>query len=77
LDDPISKLLTDLYHDVDDEYPLGKERIVICENSDFDLKETLELMAMSPERKIIIAPDNRPIGIITMSDIFKIINIDK
>jgi predicted transcriptional regulator len=78
LDDPVSKLLIDLYEGIDEDYPLGKERIVIVEDTEFDLKETFEKMAMSPERKILVVPNNGiPMGIITMSDLFKIINIDK
>jgi hypothetical protein len=56
--------------------PYGKERIILCEDPNFDIKETFEKMAISPERKIFVKTKNGQWGIITLSDIFNILNID-
>jgi hypothetical protein len=56
------------------ELPYGKERILITDKSDFDFKELLEMMTVSPERKIIIDSETAK-EIITISDIFNILNL--
>ncbi len=65
--DPISKFLIELYDGVESEMPYGRERIVISNNNDHTLKEIFEMMAQSPERKIILNTNE----IITISDLFR------
>ena len=54
--DTVEKFLQKLYEGIDEEKPLGKERISIIdlEKSDYDLKTIFEMMSVSPERKIIV-----------------------
>ena len=72
--------MTDLYQDIDLELPLGKDRIILDKEGNFDLKEALEKMAISPERKILIkcGPDSPQChdGIITLSNIFNLLQLD-
>ena len=77
--DSIEKFIKDVYEDIEVERPYGKERIVITELEGTNLKTAMEMMTLSPERKIIFKNKNcdRPIGILTLSDIFKIININE
>jgi hypothetical protein len=56
------------------ELPYGKERILITDKTDFDFKELLEMMTISPERKIIIDSETAK-EIITISDIFNVLNL--
>lgn len=75
--DTISKFLEDLYDGVSDELPLGKDRIFFSKNLDFNIKELFENMSLSPERKIFALDDsNEFVGIITLSDLFKILIIE-
>ena len=75
--DTISKFLEDLYEGVSDEIPLGKDRIFYCNNLNFSIKELFENMSISPERKIFAIDENDEfIGIITLSDLFKILIIE-
>jgi len=72
--DTISKFLDDLYEGVSEELPLGKDRLFYCKNLDFNIKELFENMSLSPERKIFAIDDNNEFrGIITLSDLFKIL----
>ena len=64
-----------MYHDIDDELPYGKERIIIFDNGNFKLKDVFENMSISPERKLLIRNEDTLYGIITLSDIFNIINL--
>jgi len=67
----------DLYKDVTEESPLGKDRIFLCNSLDFNIKELFENMSLSPERKIFAINENEDfIGIITLSDLFKILILD-
>ena len=70
--DTVEKFLQKLYEGIDEEKPLGKERISIIdlEKSDYDLKTIFEMMSVSPERKIIVK-DKTDLGLITLSSIFK------
>jgi len=69
--------LEDLYKDVSEEIPLGKDRIFLCNSFDFNIKELFENMSLSPERKIFAVNDkDEVLGIITLSDLFKILIID-
>lgn len=70
--DTVEKFLQKLYEGIDEEKPLGKERISIIdlEKSDYDLKTIFEMMSISPERKIIVK-DKNDLGLITLSSIFK------
>lgn len=76
--DSIDKLIKDIYDGVDDEMPLGKDRLVVMDVDGTNLKTALEMMILSPERKIIFMNKQfkTPIGIMTLSDIFKLININ-
>lgn len=66
--------MNELYEGIDDEKPLGKDRVIMFENDEFDFKEALEHMAISPERKILVKnSENELSGIISLSDIFKLI----
>jgi len=66
-----------LYRDVSDELPFGKDRIYYCSNLDFNIKELFEHMSLSPERKIFAANEKDEfIGLITLSDLFKILILD-
>ena len=68
----IEKFLTKLYEGIDIEKPFGKERIhlLYLKNEDYILKNILEMMSTSPERKIIIVYNNE-LYLITLSNIFK------
>ena len=65
----------DLYSDVDDELPFGKERLVLSQLDDLNIKELFEKMSLSPERKIIFHNGENIQGILTLSDLFNIINL--
>lgn len=75
--DPIKTFLKELYSDVNEERPLGKDRIVFINESDnYTFKEIMEFINFSPEKKIVIHKTNNPntlLGIISLSDIFKLI----
>lgn len=66
--DTIESFLLDLYEDVDNERPLGKDRIVQIEE-DENLKNVFEQMSICPERKLIVKSKD-DIGVITLSNIF-------
>ena len=69
--DTVEKFLVKLYEGIDEERPLGKERISIIDINDFlDIKTLFEMMSISPERKIIVK-ENEDLGVITLSTIFK------
>ena len=69
--------MDDLYEGVSDELPLGRDRLFYCKNLDFNIKELFENMSLSPERKIFAMDDNNEFGgIITLSDLFKILIIE-
>jgi hypothetical protein len=69
--------LDDLYEGVSNEIPLGKDRIFLCKNLNFNIKELFENMSLSPERKIFAIDTNNEFkGIITLSDLFKILIIE-
>ena len=72
--DTVEKFLTALYAGVDEERPLGLSRVCLIdiEKEDIDMKALMEMMAVSPERKIIVKKDT-DISIITLSSIFKTI----
>jgi hypothetical protein len=65
--------MCELYDGIDDERPLGKDRVVVFDNINYTFKEVLENMAISPERKIVLSDSNTSLGIISLSDIFKIL----
>lgn len=66
--DTIESFLLDLYEDVDNERPLGKDRIVQIEENE-NLKNVFEQMSICPERKLIVKSKD-DIGVITLSNIF-------
>ena len=69
--------MEDLYKDVNEELPLGKDRIFYCNSLDFNIKELFENMSLSPERKIFAVNEKDEFnGIITLSDLFKILILD-
>jgi len=65
----VENFLKDLYEDIDNEKPYGKQRIFELDNK-LDLKEVFENMSIAPERKLIIKNGDK-IGIIALYDIFK------
>ena len=65
----VENFLKDLYEDIDNEKPYGKQRIFELDNK-LDLKEVFEKMSIAPERKLIIKNGDK-IGIIALYDIFK------
>jgi hypothetical protein len=71
----VSKFLLDLYSDIDDELPFGKERLVLSQLNELNIKELFEKMSLSPERKIIFHNGENIHGILTLSDLFNIINL--
>ncbi len=76
--DTVEIFIKDLYEGIDVQSPYGIERLLVLYIEDSNLKTTLEMMSASPERKIIFKSkhSNTPIGILTISDIFKIINMN-
>lgn len=69
--------MDDLYEGVSNEIPLGKDRLFMCKNLNFNIKEVFENMSLSPERKIFAVDENNEFkGIITLSDLFKILIIE-
>jgi hypothetical protein len=65
-----------MYSGIEVEQPYGKERIIVCDNSNYDLKETLEMMTISPERKIMLKTSDKTCEVITVSNIFNLLNLD-
>ena len=65
----VENFLKDLYEDIDNEKPYGKQRIFELDNK-LDLKEVFENMSIAPERKLIIKNGDK-IGIIALYYIFK------
>ena len=59
----VGEFLDDLYKDIGAEKPYGKERIILMElndeNKHYKLKELLEKLNASPEKKIILYENNR------------------
>ena len=59
----VGEFLEDLYKDIGAEKPYGKERIILMElndeNKHYKLKELLEKLNASPEKKIILYENNR------------------
>lgn len=66
----------ELYKDIDDTLPLGKERVIFCNLEEENLKDIFEKMAISPEKKIVIKKDNKYCGIISISDIFSLLSTE-
>ena len=79
LDDSVEKFLNQLYEGIDDEKPLGKERIkyINIKKEKYTMKQIFELLNASPEKKIIINTGD-DYSLITLSNIFKsVINIQE
>ena len=79
LDDSVEKFLNQLYEGIDNEKPLGKERIkyIDIKNEKYTMKQIFELLNASPEKKIIINTGD-DYSLITLSNIFKsVINIQE
>jgi predicted transcriptional regulator len=77
--DSISIFLKHLYADVNEEKPLGKDRLVLInEQEEYSFKDIMEFLNYSPEKKIVIEKKGNDscssiFGIISLSDIFKLI----
>jgi hypothetical protein len=65
-----------LYEGIDLDKPLGKDRIICCEENSICMKDIFEKMIICPERKIFIKTENSKLGIITLSDIFNVLNLE-
>ena len=79
LDDSVEKFLNKLYEGIDNEKPLGKERIkyIDIKKEKYTMKQIFELLNASPEKKIIINTGD-DYSLITLSNIFKsVINIQE
>ena len=77
LDDSVEKFLNQLYEGIDNEKPLGKERIkyIDIKNEKYTMKQIFELLNASPEKKIIVNTGD-DYSLITLSNIFKsVINV--
>ena len=77
LDDSVEKFLNKLYEGIDDEKPLGKERIkyINIKKEKYTMKQIFELLNASPEKKIIVNTGD-DLSLITLSNIFKsVLNI--
>ena len=74
-DDPIKVLLLEIYTGVNEELPLGQDRLLfIDESEEYSIKSLMEKIFTSPEKKIVITKNNNYdniVGIITLSDFFK------
>jgi hypothetical protein len=68
--------LNDLHSDIDDEIPIGKERVILTQLNELNIKDIFEKMSISPERKIIFYDGENIQGLLTLSDLFNIINLD-
>lgn len=77
LSDTLGKFLKELYKDIDLTLPLGKERVVICQLGEENLKDIFEKMAISPEKKLVIKNGEHYCGIISISDIFNLLSIEE
>mmetsp|Transcript_342 Transcript_342/g.329 ORF Transcript_342/g.329 Transcript_342/m.329 type:complete len:493 (+) Transcript_342:3-1481(+) len=75
--DTIRTFLEELYSDVNEEKPYGRDRISFIQQGDeYSFKDILELIYHSPENKIVIEKNKEPCslyGMISLSDVFKII----
>ncbi len=72
-DDPIKKLLTEIYYGVNEEIPYGQDRLLFIEESEeLSIKSVMEKIYSSPEKKLIIYKGEITsiTGIITLSDFF-------
>jgi hypothetical protein len=74
LGDPVSKLLAEMYKNIDEVLPLGKERIIFIEIGEDNLKDVFEKMAVSPEKKIVVKSGDNYLAIISISDLFNLLS---
>jgi hypothetical protein len=74
LDDSVEKFLNQLYEGIDNEKPLGKERIkyINIKKEKYTMKQIFELLNASPEKKIIVNTGD-DLSLITLSNIFRCI----
>ena len=68
--------MKELYKEIDDTLPLGKERVVISQLQIENLKDIFEKMVISPEKKIVIKNDQEFCAIISISDIFNLLSFN-
>ena len=68
--------MKELYKDIDDTLPLGKERVIFVQLNEDNLKDIFEKMAISPEKKIVVKKGEQYSAIISISDIFNLLSID-
>lgn len=75
--DSIRVFLEELYSDIDEELPFGKDRVVFINDADnYTFKEIMEFINLSPEKKIVVHKHNKPcslLGVISLSDVFKLV----
>ena len=72
LDDSVEHFLIKLYEGIDEEKPLGKERVkyINIKNEKYTMKQIFELLNASPEKKIIVNTGD-DLSLITLSNIFR------
>ncbi len=72
LDDSVENFLIKLYEGIDEEKPLGKERIkyINIKKEKYTMKQIFELLNASPEKKIIVNTGD-DLSLITLSNIFR------
>ena len=68
--------MKELYKEIDDTLPLGKERVIISQLQIENLKDIFEKMVISPEKKIVIKNDQEFCAIISISDIFNLLSFN-
>jgi len=68
--------LHELYKDIDESPPLGKERVIFCNLEEENLKDVFEKMAISPEKKIVIKKGEHYCGIVSITDIFSLLSME-
>ena len=74
LDDSVENFLIKLYEGIDEEKPLGKERVkyINIKKEKYTMKQIFELLNASPEKKIIVNTGD-DLSLITLSNIFRCI----
>jgi CBS domain-containing protein len=75
--DTIKVFLNELYSGVNEEKPLGQDRVAFIDDiTDFTFKEIMEFINQSPEKKIILHRKDdlcSLLGVISLSDVFKLV----
>lgn len=68
----VASFLEDLYKNIESQLPLGKDRLIYIQHNESTIKDVFEKIILSPEKKLIVYEEEKLLGIISLSDIFKI-----